>query len=139
MILNTVHGVNIAVTDLEHWTRRYEDVLGVKSVPVAEEGFAFPGLKGSSFDLNGFSLNLISSDDPATSVGRFLARRGDGLFLLSLRVDDVDKAGEHFRSLGISPLLEETARAGHHSPVNFVHPKEMAGIQIELIEVSAKE
>ncbi|MCW2829631.1 MAG: methylmalonyl-CoA epimerase [Aeromicrobium sp.] len=135
MITSTVHGVNIAVSDLAHWTERYEQVLGVKSVPVDADGFAFPGLSGSSFDLNGFNLNLISSDDPTTSVGRFLARRGDGFFLLSLRVDDVDRASDDLRELGVEPLLVEPARGEAHLPVNFVHPRDMAGVQIELIEV----
>lgn len=137
MLMNSVHGINIAVSDLDHWTQRYEQVLGVKSVPVDADGFAFPGLRGSSFDLNGFSLNLITSDDPTTSVGRFLARRGDGFFLLSLRVDDVDQASEQLREQGIPPLLEAPARGAGHLPVNFVHPKEMAGVQIEIIEVPA--
>lgn len=136
MLNNGVHGVNIAVRDLDHWTTRYEELLGVKGEPVAESGFAFPGLRGTSFDLDGFNLNLISSDDPTTSVGRFLDRKGDGFFLLSLRVDDVDKATEELRGHGVTPLLDKPARGRGHLPVNFVHPREMGGVQVEIIEVS---
>lgn len=132
---NSVYGLNIAVSDLEHWTRQYEQVLGINADPVPEDGFAFPGMRGSSFDVEGFKLNLITSADPTTSVGRFLARNGDGVFLLSLRVDDVDQASAELRDLGINPLLEDTQRGPGHLPVNFVHPKAMAGVQIELIEV----
>ncbi|CUR55526.1 putative methylmalonyl-CoA epimerase [metagenome] len=139
MLWNRVHGVNIAVRDLERWTKQYEEMLGVKGVPVAEEGFAFPGLTGTSFDLKGFNLNLISSDDPNTSVGRFLERKGDGFFLLSLRVDNVDKATQELREQGFPPLLEEPARGAGHLPVNFVHPREMAGVQIEIIEVPGQD
>ncbi|WP_328939152.1 VOC family protein [Streptomyces tauricus] len=135
LLSNTVHGINIAVGDLERWTRHYEQVMGVVSTPVAEEGFAFPGMRGSSFNLSGFMLNLITSDDPTTSVGRFLARNGDGFFLLSLAVDDIDIAGRHLRTQGVEPLLETAVRGAGHLPVNFVHPKAMAGVQIELIEV----
>lgn len=132
---NSVYGINIAVSDLDHWTRQYEQVFGIDSDPVPEEGFAFPGMRGSSFDVEGFKLNLITSADPTTSVGRFLARNGDGVFLLSVRVDDVDHASSELRELGIDPLLEQTQRGSGHLPVNFVHPKAMAGVQIELIEV----
>jgi methylmalonyl-CoA/ethylmalonyl-CoA epimerase len=135
MLWNRVHGVNIAVRDLEHWTHRYEEMLGVKGEPVAEAGFAFPGLRGTSFDLKGFNLNLISSDDPTTSVGRFLERKGDGFFLLSLRVDDVDQATAELREQGIPLLLDTPARGETHLPVNFVHPREMGGVQIEIIEM----
>ena len=135
MLWNHVHGVNIAVRDLDHWTQRYEEMFGVKGEPVAEDGFAFPGLRGTSFDLKGFNLNLISSDDPTTSVGRFLERKGDGFFLLSIRVDDVDKATVELRDQGFPPLLDEPAKGEGHLPVNFVHPRDMGGVQIEIIEV----
>lgn len=135
MLWNQIHGINIAVRDLDHWTQRYEEMFGIKGEAVAEEGFAFPGLRGTSFDLSGFNLNLISSDDPTTSVGRFLERKGDGFFLLSVRVDDVDKATAELRDQGIPPLLDEPAKGEGHLPVNFVHPREMGGVQIEIIEV----
>lgn len=134
MLTKLVNGINIAVADLDLWTRKYELVLGIRSTPVAEDGFAFPGMAGSSFDIGGFQLNLITSNDPTTSVGRFLQRSGDGFFLLSLAVPDVDEAGDRLRAIGVNPLLEQAARGDAHQPVNFVHPKEMAGIQIELIE-----
>jgi methylmalonyl-CoA/ethylmalonyl-CoA epimerase len=135
MLSNSVHGINIAVSDLDRWTQQYEQVLGVDSVAVDEDGFAFPGMRGSSFDLGGFNLNLITSADPSTSVGRFLARNGDGFFLLSLRVDDVDQAGVQLRDSGVEPLLATAVRGPGHLPVNFVHPRDMAGVQIEIIQV----
>ncbi|GHE11645.1 VOC family protein [Klenkia taihuensis] len=135
MPLDHVNGINIAVRDLPRWTRRYEQVLGVDSTPVDADGFAFPGMEGSSFDLGGFFLNLITSADPTTSVGRFLERNGDGFFLLSLGVDDVDAAGRRLTDQGLKPLLETAKEGPGHPPVNFLHPKEMAGIQIELIQV----
>lgn len=130
-----VNGINIAVRDLEYWTHRYEQVLGISATPVDEEGFAFPGLQGASFNIQGFGLNLISSTDSTTSVGRFLERRGDGVFLLSLKVEDVDAASAELREMGIEPLLERPARGDGHAPVNFVHPREMAGVQFEFIEL----
>ncbi|MGW4593410.1 hypothetical protein ACWEKJ_39355 [Amycolatopsis thermoflava] len=78
MRFNGIHGINIAVKDLERWTRRFEEIFGVEGKPVDESGFAFPGLRGSSFDIGGFHLNLIASVDEGTSVSRFLERRGGG-------------------------------------------------------------
>lgn len=134
MKFDAVHGVNIAVRDLEHWTRKYEEVFGVEGVHVDESGFAFPGMLGSSFQLGAFNLNLISSSDPQTSVGRFLDRRGDGIFLLSVRVADVDAATEELRELGLTPLIEKPEGSPGHPKVNFVHPREMGGVQFEFIE-----
>ncbi|MEJ2863610.1 VOC family protein [Actinomycetospora flava] len=135
MQFNGIHGINIAVRDLDQWTKRFEEVFEVESEPVDESGFAFPGLRGSSFDLGGFHLNLIASDTESTSVGRFLDRRGEGVFLVSVGVQDVDVATRELRNTGLAPLLEEPARGEGHAGVNFTHPRDMAGVQLEFIEV----
>ncbi|MFD4249160.1 VOC family protein [Amycolatopsis thermoflava] len=135
MRFTRIHGINIAVKDLEQWTRRFEEIFGVDGKPVDESGFAFPGLRGSSFDLAGFHLNLIASVDEGTSVSRFLERRGEGVFLLSVGVQDIDVATDELRANGLRPVLDKPARGEGHAPVNFTHPKDMAGVQLEFIEI----
>lgn len=135
MRFNGIHGVNIAVNDLGRWTRRFEEIFGVEGKPVDESGFAFPGLRGSSFDLAGFHLNLIASVAEDTSVSRFLRRRGEGVFLLSVGVQDIGVASEELRANGLRPILDEPARGEGHAPVTFTHPKDLAGVQLEFIEV----
>ena len=128
-----VNGVNIAVKDLAGATERYERVFGVKGEYVGEDGFAFPGMRGSRLDVNGFVINLITSEDEGTSVSRFLERNGEGIFLMSTKVEDIDEAVEQLKELGLSPLLREAARGGYGA-VNFFHPRDMNGVQLELME-----
>ncbi|MCE0765552.1 VOC family protein [Pseudonocardia kujensis] len=135
MQFNGIHGINIAVKDLDRWTRRYEEIFGIEAKPVDESGFAFPGLRGSNFDIGGFQLNLITSVAEGTSVSRFLERRGEGVFLVSVAVQDVDVATRELRENGLAPLLDEPIRGEGHGAVNFTHPRDMAGVQLEFIEV----
>lgn len=135
MQVNGIHGINIAVKDLDRWTRRFEELFGVAAKPVDGSGFAFPGLRGSNFDLDGFHLNLITSVDEATSVSRFLQRRGEGVFLLSVGVQDVDVATRELQEIGLIPILDQPVRGEGHGAVNFTHPRDMAGVQLEFIEV----
>lgn len=130
-----IHGINIAVHDLEQWTTRFEELFEVQSKPVDESGFAFPGLRGASFNIGGFYLNLIASEAESTSVSRFLDKRGEGIFLLSVGVQDVDEATRELRESGFAPVLEKPVRGDGHAGVNFTHPKDMAGVQLELIEL----
>ncbi|MDQ6525059.1 VOC family protein [Nocardioides sp. LHD-245] len=129
----SVNGINIAVRDLPAATDRYERLFGVKGEHVGPEGFAFPGLEGTKIDLDGFILNLITSTEDGTSVARFLERNGEGVFLFSAKVDDIDEAVEELRAIGMPPLLAETMR-GDYGAVNFIHPRELNGVQLELIE-----
>lgn len=132
--IRRIYGVNIAVRDLSASTELFEKVFNIPAKPVDESGFAFPHLRGSRFDVHGFIINLITSDDPSTSVSSFLEKNGDGVFLLSLEVGDIDGAEQEVRDHGLSPLLPAPAR-GDFGAVNFIHPKEFAGVQIELFEL----
>ena len=79
-----IYGINVAVRNLEEAVRKYEAFFGVKAQSFGSEFFAFPGLVGAQFNINGFHLNLIASLEDGTSVAQFLERRGEGVFLLSV-------------------------------------------------------
>ncbi len=132
-MIKGIYGLNIAVADLDTATKKYENILGVSGKFITEENFAFPGLKGTSFDVNGFHLNLIASTSPDTSVAKFIEKKGEGVFLLSLEVGDMDQALGDMRGQGLTPLLKESAKGGF-GEVNFIHPKEMNGVQLEIFK-----
>ncbi len=132
-MIKGVYGLNIAVADLDGATKKYESILGVPGTFITEENFAFPGLKGTSFNVNGFHLNLIASTRPDTSVARFIEKKGEGVFLLSLEVDDLEKALGDMQGQGLTPLLKDSAK-GVFGEVNFIHPKEMHGVQLEVFK-----
>ena len=134
-MIKGIYGVNVAVNDLAEATKMYEAFLGIQAKPISSDFFAVPGLVGSHFRINGFHLNLVASTTDGTSVAKFLARRGEGLFLLSVEVDDMDGDVANVRELGATVLLDKNAE-GIFGSVNFVHPKSMAGVQIEIYQPS---
>ncbi len=136
-MIKGIFGVNVAVRDLAAATAKYETMFGVRAVALAEEDFAFPGLTGSQLVINGFHLNLIASHRDDTSIAKFIERKGEGLFLLSVEVDAMAKDEADLRGKGFELLLGEAA-AGDFGAVNFVHPKSMHGVQVELIQPKRK-
>lgn len=44
-------------------------------------------------------------------------------------------ATDELRESGFKPLLDKPARGEGHAAVNFTHPRDMAGVQLEFIEV----
>ncbi|MBI4288480.1 MAG: VOC family protein [Chloroflexi bacterium] len=127
-------GVNVAVKDLDAATRRFSDVLGVRPTPMGNEDFAFPNLLGSQFTLgNSIVIRLIASRTADTSIARFLDGRGDGVFLLTVETDDVEKemhdlSAKGVQLLGNAPIEHWTGKVG------FVHPRSLHGVQLELFE-----
>ena len=135
-MIKGIYGVNIAVRDLSDATQKYETFFGVRGRSLGPDSFAFPGLRGTQIDVAGFRINLIASDEPGTSVASFLEKRGEGLFLLSVEVDDIESDVSRLREMGATILMNENAE-GEFGAVNFVHPKSMAGVQVEIYAPSS--
>ena len=130
-------GVTIAVKDLDAAFKKYEDVLGVKPTIMNPEDFAFPGIKGGFFQVGDVLINIMTSDQPETSIYKFLETRGEGIFLISLRVDDADQVTKEMLEKGVK-LISDKAIAFSGGKVNFAHPKGMHGVQVEFAQVKER-
>lgn len=127
-------GVNVAVKDLDVATKRFTEVLGVKPVAMTNADFAFPNLVGSQFTLgNSVVIRLIASQAPDTSIARFLDTRGEGLFLITVETDDVEKEMQQLAEMGVQ-LIGNTPILHTSGKVGFVHPKSLHGVQLELFQ-----
>lgn len=132
-MVNGIYGINIAVSDLAAATERYEKVLGLKARPMAESDFAFPNLLGSEFNIGGVKINLIMSKTEDSSIAQFIKKKGEGLFLISLNVSDIDREIARMKEGGAA-FVSPAQFTGAFGKVNFIHPKSMNGVQVEVYE-----
>ncbi len=130
-------GVNIAVNNLAEAVAKYQALLGIEPTMIGAEGFAFPGLKGAAFNFNGVMINLIASTEDSSSVARFLQSRGEGVFLVSIGSNDIEADVAALSRKGIQCLLPQV-KSGEFGKVNFIHPKQLCGVQLEIFEASDK-
>jgi len=83
-------------------------------------------------------LELLEPTSEASAIAKFIAKRGEGLHHVSLRVPDLSAAVEHLKKDGIRLVSEEIKiGAGGHRYV-FVHPSSAGGVLLELVEASTK-
>lgn len=127
-------GVNVAVKDLDSATKRFTEVINVKPTPMTNNDFAFPYLVGSQYTLgNGVVIRLIASQSRDTSIAKFLDTRGEGLFLITVETNDVDKEMQDLARKGVQFIGSEPIQ--HTSgKVGFVHPRFLHGVQLELFQ-----
>jgi methylmalonyl-CoA epimerase len=79
-------------------------------------------------------LQLLGPTSPDTPVGKFVARRGEGLHHIAYEVDDLEGALAELKGKGV-PLIDEAPRLGGRGHmVAFVHPKGNHGLLVELIQ-----
>lgn len=79
-------------------------------------------------------LELLEPTSEDSVIAKFIARRGEGLHHISLRVSDLAAAVQKLKSDGVKLISEEIKTgAGGHRYV-FVHPSSAGGVLLELVE-----
>ena len=132
MKIGRLDHVGIAVADLPAARALYEQVLGLE--PAHEETIPDQGVHEVLYRLGESWVQLVTPLAPDTPVGRFLAKRGEGLHHVGYAVPDVAAALEHLRASG-AQLIDERPRTGSGgTTVAFVHPRSFMGVLIELVE-----
>ena len=124
--------VNIAAQDAATMAGIFEDVLGLEIIEedVVEE----QGVKVVKLGAGETVVEITEPLGPDTPVGRFLAKRGQGIHHLAFTVPDLEAKLAELRAKGIR-LIDEEPRigAGGHR-IAFVHPAAFGGILVELTE-----
>jgi len=78
-------------------------------------------------------IELLEATDPESPIAKFIAKRGEGLHHVALRVADLNAAAERLRLAGARLLNEPREGAGGHLYV-FIHPASTGGVLWELIQ-----
>jgi methylmalonyl-CoA epimerase len=79
-------------------------------------------------------LELLEATSENSPIARFIARRGEGLHHICLRVPDLAAAVERLKQNGVRLISEEIRiGAGGHRYI-FVHPRSAGGVLLELVE-----
>jgi methylmalonyl-CoA epimerase len=79
-------------------------------------------------------LELLEATSADSAIARFIAKRGEGLHHICLRVPDLAAAVERLRADGVRLVSDEIKiGAGGHRYV-FVHPSSAGGVLLELVD-----
>ena len=124
--------VGIAVTDLTAARALYARVLGLEVTH--EEVITEQGVHELLLRAGDAFVQLVAPLDPDTPVGRFLARRGEGLHHVGYAVPDVGAAVADLRTQGFEVIDPAPRIVSGGSTIDFVHPKSMQGVLVELVQ-----
>jgi methylmalonyl-CoA/ethylmalonyl-CoA epimerase len=131
-LLNLDH-VGIAVSDLEVALAGYRERYGVE--PLYREVVEAQGVEEAMIPVGGSFVQLLQPLGPDTPVGRFLEKRGEGLHHVAFMVASIDTALEGMRGQGARLIDEEARAGGRGARIAFVHPSDLGGTLIELVEL----
>lgn len=124
----------VAVPDLAQGIAQWEQ-LGLtaghqeinEEQKVAEAMMAIP---------SGVSVQLLAPTDADSTIAKFLDRNGPGLQQIAFAVTDIEQATDLLKNAGFRLLYESPKMGTSDSLINFIHPKDMGGVLVELVQHS---
>lgn len=135
MTIGRLNHVGVATPSIEDSVKLYRDVLGATRI---HDRFAMPeqGVWVCFVDLPNSQIELIEPYGDASPIHGFLAKNPKGgQHHLCFEVPDIIAARDEMRRKGCTILGTGEPRIGAHgTPIVFVHPKDMGGVLVELME-----
>ncbi len=124
-----INHVAVVVKDLAAAVATYQHNFDLEKT----DGGEAPGLgiHNAFLQIGGARIELMTPTSARGAVAEFLAQHGEGMYLLSLEVEDLDEAVAHLRDTGarIRVAAGSTGRR-----LAFVSPKSTHGVLLQLLE-----
>jgi len=133
-VLQLIDHVGIACRSLDAAIERYVSVFGLAVVSQevnAEQGVREAMLATSSGSSYVQLLEPLGDDTP---VGKFLARRSEGLHHVGYAVADVTAALAEIGGTGVRLIDSRPRHGSMGASIAFLHPGDLGGVLTELVQ-----
>jgi methylmalonyl-CoA/ethylmalonyl-CoA epimerase len=136
-VLHRIDHVGIACHDLAAKIAFYETVfeLSVVSREIHEDqGVREAMLRVAGGPAGASWIQLLEPLGPDTPVGKFLARRGEGIHHIGYGVTDITAALDAIGARGVRLLDQRPRHGSMGASIAFLHPADVGGVLTELVQ-----
>ncbi len=153
-LLTRIDHVGIACRDLDKTIQLYQATFGLEVVslesnqeqgvreamlevargagPAGASSGGFGGSGGSGG--SGGYVQLLEPLGPDTPVGKFLARRGEGIHHIGYGVTNITEAMAAVSGTGIRLIDQRPRHGSMGASIAFLHPADLGGVLTELVQ-----
>ena len=134
-MIGRLNHVGIATPSIDEAVRLYRDTLGVTKIGPKFK-LEEQGVWVCFVDLPNSQIELIEPIDDTSPVAGFLKQNpAGGQHHICFEVDDIIAARDEMVAKGARVLGTGEPRIGAHgTPIIFMHPKDMGGVLVELMQ-----
>jgi methylmalonyl-CoA/ethylmalonyl-CoA epimerase len=139
-VLLRIDHVGIACRDLGQAIARYESIFGLTVTSREtnpEQGVHEAMLLVGDAAGGATWVQLLEPTGPDTPVGKFIARRGEGLHHVGYAVADITAALASIGVTDVRPLDQRPRHGSMGASIAFLHPADLGGVLTELVEPAA--
>lgn len=131
---HAVHHINFIVKDLDLAVKRYQQAFGIRDVIRAE--LPQRGVRTARFCLGDLWMVLVQPTREDSVPGRHLRAHGEGVFLVSMAVENLDQAIAGVVDAG-ARVLDAQARSGLEGwKIQDLEPDDFFGVRFQFTEVA---
>ena len=133
MTLGRLNHVGIATPSIDASIATYRTLLGASAIGAP---FDLPaqGVRVCFIDAPNTQIELIQPYDDASPIAGFLKKNpAGGQHHLCFEVADIEEAVAELTTKGAT-VLGEPRIGAHGTPIVFVHPRDLGGVLVELME-----
>jgi len=128
-----IEHIGIAVNNLESAISFYENVLGLKCYNIEE--VEDQKVRTAFFMAGQTKVELLESTDPEGPIGKFIAKKGEGIHHIAFAVDNLVDQLTHAADMGVKLIDTKPRKGAEGLDIAFFHPKSTSGVLIELCEM----
>jgi methylmalonyl-CoA/ethylmalonyl-CoA epimerase len=136
-MLTRIDHVGIACYDLAERIEFYQSTFGLRVVSQEineEQGVHEAMLHVADAPAGSSYVQLLQPLRPDTPVGKFLARRGEGVHHIGYGVTDITAALAAVGGRGVRLLDKRPRHGSMGASIAFLHPKDVGGVLTELVQ-----
>ena len=140
-MLTRIDHVGIACRSLADKIAFYQSVFGLRLV--SEEVHQDQGVREAMLQVAdtpaGMSwVQLLEPLGPDTPVGKFLARRGEGIHHIGYGVTDITAALDSIGASGVRLVDSRPRHGSMGASIAFLHPADVGGVLTELVQAAGR-
>jgi methylmalonyl-CoA/ethylmalonyl-CoA epimerase len=127
-----IEHIGIAVANLDEAVKLYERCFGLNCYKVEE--VADQKVRTAFFLVGQTKIELLESTDPEGPIGKFIAKRGEGVHHIAFAVNGIEEKLKFAEKEGMR-LIDQVPRKGAEGmDIAFLHPVSTGGVLIEICE-----
>ncbi|MFD2563379.1 methylmalonyl-CoA epimerase [Aquimarina rubra] len=130
--MNKIEHIGIAVKDIDQANTLYEQLLGVP--PYKQEVVESEAVITSFFKVGENKIELLASTKDDGPIGKFIAKKGEGIHHIAFDVDNIEKELERLEKEGFQLINKTPKKGADNKLVAFIHPKTTNGVLVELCQ-----
>jgi len=128
-LVSKIDHIAIAVKDLDAAVQRFTANFGFPVTGLGE--LSALNIRRAFLGIGDASLELFQPTAPSNPAAKFLNERGEGMYILSLEVDDLNAASAALAKKGIKVSIQTVPEGPR---LGFISPKVTHGVLLQLIE-----